>query len=65
MNCLELRATEPAAAVCEVCGQEIESGESCYEMPDGLRVCGESDCLRDWAAPYLVRAPERREEWRG
>lgn len=43
--------------ICDNCGLPIGEGESYYELPDGLRICAESDCLEDWAAPYLRRRP--------
>ena len=41
---------------CDGCGEAIGAGEAYYELPDGLRVCAESDCLADWAAAYLRRS---------
>ena len=38
--------------VCALCGRELEEGARCYAMPDGLVICDEGACLRDWAAPY-------------
>lgn len=43
--------------ICDNCGLPIGEGESYYELPDGLKICAESDCLEDWAGPYLRRRP--------
>lgn len=56
-NAWELRAL-PRRPCCELCGEEIGAGEPYYELPDGLRICAESDCLADWASAYRQRAPE-------
>lgn len=49
--------------LCAFCGMPIGEGERYYEMPDGLPVCADSDCLKDWAAPCLrLRPPEIDEE---
>lgn len=37
--------------VCDICDEPIEDG-SYYEMPDGLTVCCDSDCLEEWALEY-------------
>ena len=36
---------------CDICGEPIED-DSYYEMPDGLTVCCDSDCLEEWAEEY-------------
>lgn len=38
--------------ICDICDEEIEAGQPYYEMPDGLTVCCDSDCLEEWAAEY-------------
>ena len=43
--------------ICDNCGLPIGEGESYYELPDGLTICADSDCLEDWAGPYLRRRP--------
>ena len=35
---------------CDLCGEEIEWDEPCYEMPDGDLICEE--CVLEWAAQY-------------
>ena len=60
MNCWELKAL-PRRLCCELCGEPIEAGARYYELPDGLRVCGESDCLADWAERYRLWGPEEGE----
>lgn len=37
---------------CDICGEPIEEGQSCYEMPDGMVICTDSDCLEIWAENY-------------
>lgn len=37
---------------CDMCGERIYFGDAHYNMPDGLLVCGDSDCLEDWAQEY-------------
>lgn len=49
------RRYRPHAAVCELCGAEIIPGDDCYRMPDGAVICGEFDCLEEWARDYLCR----------
>ncbi|MCR5663566.1 MAG: hypothetical protein K6G17_01655 [Oscillospiraceae bacterium] len=44
---------ERGGEICDICGEPLPDGH-CYEMPDGLRVCLESDCLADWADYYRV-----------
>ncbi len=61
MNARELHALRRALC-CDGCGEAIGAGEAYYELPDGLRVCAESDCLADWAAAYLRRRPADEEE---
>lgn len=62
MTCYELR-TFRRRLCCDCCGVPIGEGERYYELPDGLRVCAESDCMTDWATPYRrVRPPEHLEE---
>lgn len=41
--------------ICDNCGYPISEGERWYELPDGLKICADSDCLTDWASPYLRR----------
>ena len=48
--------------ICDNCGYPIGEGERWYELPDGFVICAESDCLADWADPYLRRRPMDREE---
>lgn len=36
--------------ICDICGEKIEGNY--YEMPDGLTVCADSDCLEEWAQHY-------------
>lgn len=43
---------ERLRAVCDMCGAEITPEDMYYELPDGLIVCAESDCLEDWAREY-------------
>ena len=52
-----MRKPDPAAdpLFCDCCGEPIGAGERYYELPDGLTACADSDCLGDWAAPYLRR----------
>lgn len=66
MTCYELRALRRPRLFCDCCGQPIGEGERCYELPDGLTVCADSDCLADWAAPYLRRCAAENdwEEWK-
>lgn len=40
--------------LCDICNEPIEEGAKHYEMPDGLTVCCDSDCLEEWANAYLV-----------
>lgn len=40
--------------ICDICNEPIADGEKHYEMPDGMTVCFESDCLKEWADAYLV-----------
>lgn len=35
---------------CDICHEPI-TGDY-YEMPDGMIVCADSDCLEDWAEHY-------------
>lgn len=37
--------------ICDICKEEIEG--KYYEMPDGLIVCADSDCLEEWAENYV------------
>lgn len=39
---------------CDICKEPIEG--KYYEMPDGLIVCADSDCLEDWAENYAMPA---------
>ena len=59
-NAHELRARRRQLC-CDLCGAPIEPGER-YYLLEGLRVCAESDCLVDWAAPYAQRAEEDEED---
>ncbi len=65
MNWCVLRARERPRLFCSCCGLPIGEGERYYELPDGLTVCAESDCLEDWAGPYLRRRPAElnEEDW--
>lgn len=67
MKSHELRALQRHRLFCDCCGLPIGEGERYYELPDGLAVCAESDCLTDWASPYLRRRPiqEDWEDWEG
>ena len=47
--------------ICDNCGFPIGEGERYYELPDGWIVCADSDCLADWASPYLRRRPMDRD----
>lgn len=57
MNCFDLRAVPRHRCVCDNCGFPISPGERYYELPDGYRVCYESDCLREWALHYRRSLP--------
>lgn len=57
MNDLLLRRFLRPRLCCDCCGAPIGEDESYYELPDGLTVCRDSDCLADWAAPYQRRSP--------
>jgi hypothetical protein len=46
---------ENVIGVCDMCGEKIYDWCWYYEMPDGLCVCAESDCLEDWAKNYIRR----------
>lgn len=37
---------------CDVCGEVIEVDDIYYEMPDGVTVCADSECLHEWAWEY-------------
>ena len=39
--------------ICDICKEPIEG--KYYEMPDGLIVCADSDCLEEWAENYERR----------
>lgn len=41
---------------CDICHEPIE--DSFFELPDGMIVCTDSDCLEEWAKAYLM--PGRR-----
>lgn len=41
--------------ICDICKEKIEGDY--YEMPDGLIVCADSDCLEEWAANYQKWRP--------
>ncbi|MGX8692163.1 MAG: hypothetical protein ACSW8E_00205 [Clostridia bacterium] len=47
--------------ICDNCGFPIGEGEPYFELPDGLTVCAESDCLADWASPYRRHRPRDRD----
>lgn len=66
MNTLAFRAEARPRLFCDNCGLPIGEGENYYELPDGLNICAESDCLTDWAAPYLRRRPMDQdwEDWK-
>lgn len=40
---------------CDVCGEVIEPGQVYFNMPDGVTVCDDSDCLEVWAEIYKTR----------
>ena len=52
--------SDPAAAFCSRCGQEIYAGESLYHhadtSPTGSCLC--PDCFRDWVLRWLDASPE-------
>lgn len=61
MNAWEMRALRRTLR-CALCGEPIEAGGRWYDMPDGLSLCAESDCLEEWAAAYLRLRPAFDEE---
>ena len=61
MNARELHALRRCLR-CACCGEPIGAGERYYELPDGMRICAESDCLADWAADFLCRRPAAEDE---
>ncbi|MCR5664250.1 MAG: hypothetical protein K6G17_05125 [Oscillospiraceae bacterium] len=61
MNCHEWRRFgRDRRPRCELCGTALAAGDAYFELPDGFRVCGEGDCLRQWAGAYrrLVQTEE-------
>lgn len=58
-----LRLRQPRGPTCDCCECPIEVGEYYYDLPGGLQVCADSDCLNDWALPYRrTRQPAQDEE---
>jgi hypothetical protein len=43
--------------ICDVCGERIFPGDRYYEMVDGMIVCGDSDCLKEWMHEYRRQMP--------
>lgn len=41
--------------VCDICGEKLYAWGRYYEMPDGMLVCVESDCLEEWAKHYMSK----------
>lgn len=41
--------------VCDVCAREIWEGDDFYELPDGMILCDDYECLIEWAQAYRRR----------
>ena len=37
---------------CDICNERIYPDETYYDLPDGLRLCDNSDCLDEWLDDY-------------
>jgi len=40
--------TQSLPTTCEICGDEISSGDECWYVGQGVYVCLQEECLKKW-----------------